>query len=481
MLSIPRDLLLVEDNAIDANVIQRLLKRARPTPRVTHVATLAEAVDSVQAQTTDVVLLDLRLPDASGLECIAALRAAQHDVPIVVLTGMDDDDLAISCLQAGAQDYISKDEVRLEMLSRAIRYATARVEEARANRRADALQRRLAAIVETSGEAIISTTPNGTVTTWNAGAEAIFGYPADEAVGKHLSWLVPSDDESGRREQAERLRRAARGESTSDPEATRVRRDGARIVVSEAVFKINGSADAGLGVVIRDETERVEHAAKLAHKNAELRALARRLQTVREAERTRISREIHDVLGQLLTAVMMNLRIITTRLGSRDPVVTHRLEEANHLVTQTIETVQRLGLELRPTALDSLGLAAAIRDEARRFSARTDIETSVVVPGVSRPDAKLATELFRIFQELLTNVARHAKATRVEVELREEGEQWVLRVRDDGEGIDPQIAAGRESLGLLGMQERAESVGGTLTLQGDSGRGTVAIVSVPKR
>jgi two-component system sensor histidine kinase UhpB len=175
------------------------------------------------------------------------------------------------------------------------------------------------------------------------------------------------------------------------------------------------------------------------------------------------------------------------------PSVAEKLAEAEHLVDSTVVTVQRIALELRPSALDALGLPAAVRDEARRFERRTSIVTRFAISDSVQPPADVATAFFRILQELLTNVARHADASSVDLVLEERDDVWVLTVSDDGVGFhgdDHQrllsvgaTASGERrvrSLGLLGVIERAESHGGHVVVSGSQGHGTTVTVRVPR-
>jgi signal transduction histidine kinase len=173
---------------------------------------------------------------------------------------------------------------------------------------------------------------------------------------------------------------------------------------------------------------------------------------------------------------------MTRRLASGAPPATlaERLAEAEHFVDQTIASVQRIAVELRPSALDALGLAAAIRDEARRFEARCGVATSVAIDSVDDIEPTVATALFRILQELMTNVARHANARRLGITLADEGQGHVLQVVDDGVGIAAEHTGPATSLGLLGMAERAGAVGGSFTLQRQPQGGTLATVRVPR-
>lgn len=214
------------------------------------------------------------------------------------------------------------------------------------------------------------------------------------------------------------------------------------------------------------------------------RLLSSRLQTMREQERTLISREIHDELGQLLTGIKMRLRLIEDRLANRDdrslnPDIDDLVETSN-MIDETISAVRRISSGLRPLALDHLGLAAALIEEAEQFEKRTGIPCHLHVGEmeISVPE-QIATTAFRIFQESLTNVARHAKAGRIDADCSITGGKLTLAIRDDGTGIDPKAVTAPDSLGLIGMIERASDVGGRVRIQASPGGGTTVSLAVP--
>jgi len=214
------------------------------------------------------------------------------------------------------------------------------------------------------------------------------------------------------------------------------------------------------------------------------RKLSARLQSLREEERTRISREIHDELGQHLTGLKLKLRLIEEQLERRNDRsfngTIDELVEATALVDETIDSVRRISSGLRPPALDHLGLASAIGEEAAQFTRRTGVQCLLRVSAMDTPlPSAVETAAFRIFQEALTNVARHAKAGKVDAECLTEGDFLVLRVRDDGIGIDPAVAENPSSLGLVGMLERASGVGGTLEFRSREGHGTEIHLRIP--
>lgn len=216
----------------------------------------------------------------------------------------------------------------------------------------------------------------------------------------------------------------------------------------------------------------------------ELRALSERLLLVQEEERTRIARELHDDLGQSLTALKMDVGGLVEMLqpsAAGGPLQNRLISRIVGTLDDTVTAVQRLSSELRPSVLDDLGLAAAIEAEALRFEQRTGIECEISVPDqdgvqVSGP---AVTAIYRIVQEALTNVARHADATRVEVRLRQRPGELLLEIRDDGRGITSEEVGDRFSFGLIGIRERADMVGGTVHFEGVSGRGTIVSVRIP--
>jgi PAS domain S-box-containing protein len=213
----------------------------------------------------------------------------------------------------------------------------------------------------------------------------------------------------------------------------------------------------------------------------QLRALAARLDAIREDERRSLSREIHDRVGQDLTALKLELDCLREQLPAADPEVARRLARLEALVDGTLGTTRRVAAELRPILLDDLGLGAAIEEQAREFEARTGVPCRVSVPA-SLPalDASVALALFRILQEGLTNVARHAGAQHVTVTLTADGTEIGLTVEDDGRGITPEEVARPGALGLLGTRERALVVGGTVTVaRRKAAGGTILTARVP--
>jgi PAS domain S-box-containing protein len=231
---------------------------------------------------------------------------------------------------------------------------------------------------------------------------------------------------------------------------------------------------------IEDITALKESEAELLASREQLRVLAAHLESVREEERTRIAREIHDELGQLLTGLKLDLAWLATRLPMTQDYMREKIRTMSGLVDDTIKSVRRIATELRPGILDDLGLTAAIEWQTQEFQTRTGIRCEFVAErGNGIEDADKRTALFRILQETLTNVARHAHATEVVVSLQQDEDHYELCVKDNGRGITDAEMVGRKSLGLLGIQERARLLGGDVRIIGRPGTGTTITVRVP--
>jgi signal transduction histidine kinase len=234
-------------------------------------------------------------------------------------------------------------------------------------------------------------------------------------------------------------------------------------------------------VLTREIAERKQAEAQLRDSEERLRALTARLQSIREEERTTISREIHDELGQALTALKMDLTWIAERVKGDGKPIGAKMKSMFELIDDTIRSVRRIASGLRPEILDEAeGLGTAIGWQAKDFQARTGIRCRISLPSELPPlDQDRSTATFRIFQEMLTNVARHAKATRVDISMKVDSNSLMLEVHDNGKGIADAAMRGPKSLGLLGMRERAALFGGDLRIAGVPGEGTKVTVSIP--
>ena len=218
---------------------------------------------------------------------------------------------------------------------------------------------------------------------------------------------------------------------------------------------------------------------RLRSSEENLRALAAHLQSIREEERIHIAREIHDELGQALTGLKFDIGALAKTACRDDPETSEKITGLSSNIDRIINSVRRIASGLRPEVLDEIGLSAAIEWQAREFQRRTGIRCTVEIePGFTDPDKERSTALFRIFQELLTNVARHANASRVKAVLSD-GEEISLVVEDNGRGVKGDELEGNKSLGFLGLRERVLAFSGSIDVHGEEGKGTRVSVSIP--
>ena len=594
-------ILLIEDNPGDIRLLQEYLNEGSACRfQVTQAGRLSRGLERLAEARFDAVLLDLSLPDSHGLDTLVRLHEAAKDVPIVVLTGIEDESLGVRLIQAGAQDYLVKGSVTGPLLVRSLRYA---VERKRAEEELSESEARLRAILDNSPNLVFLKDTQGRYLhinrqferAFHISREAIAGktdkdvFPAEQAAafrvndlkvfqagvplefeevalyddGPHTSIVSKfplyggdgkpyalcgiTTDITQRKAMEKALQQAEEkyrdifdnavegifqstpsgrylsvnpalarmygyespeelmGGATDiahkvyvDPDCrealTRLlerqgvvqgfeyevrRRDGSTIWISESVRAVRdekGKVRYYEGT-IEDITERKRSEEELQQTLGQVRTLSRRLEVVREDERTRIARELHDELGVRLTCLKMDL----SRLNDASrPKLEEKVLSMIEQVDTTIAAVQGLVAELRPGVLDDLGLVAAIEWQCRDFERRSGIRCLVDSSEEDIPlDSAKATAAFRICQEALTNVVRHARAKEIRVHLDTLDRELLLEIHDDGQGILPEKVTDAGSLGLLGMRERAAAVGGALQIVGLRGQGTTVTLRLP--
>jgi len=327
-------------------------------------------------------------------------------------------------------------------------------------------------------DCIVVTDLSGRVQFWNTGAEAVFGYTAEEMAGRSAAILY-TDGDSHRLPLD--LQRIQDGEDSSG-EWPRRRKDGTTVWIDSKRVVLRDPRGQAIGIlgVAQDITERKQSDEALRATHERLREFAGRMRSVREQERALMARQIHDELGQVLTALGMDVAWLEARLPAQDRPLVEKCRAMAAIIEGTIGRVRTLATELRPAVLDDLGLLAAIEWETQQFARRTGIACALELPATLSPlDADRSTDLFRIVQEALTNVVRHAAARHVEVQVRETPAELVLVVGDDGRGIATAEATNPRSLGLLGMRERALLWNGTVDVRARPQGGTSVTVQLP--
>jgi two-component system sensor histidine kinase UhpB len=477
----PLRLLLVEDSDPDAFLILAELGQHGYDVHCQRVQTEPSFRAGLETKKWDVIVADYRLPHFGASDALHIVRESGFDIPFIIVSGTIGEEVAVAAMKAGAQDYVMKG--KLARLVPAIERELRDAEVRRARARAEEELRFQADLLNAVGQAVVATDEQGKITYWNRPAEMLYGWAAGEARGKSLVELVSPKSSPGNRPTNQLPGNA--GANQASEQIVR-RRDGKELtaLVNNAPVRDASGKVTGMIQVSTDVTERKAAEVQLQNSREQLRALAARLQAVREEERKGLSRDIHDELGQVLTGLKMELAWMRSRLKSPGTVprkeLLRKIAFLGSQIDASANTVRKLCSELRPGILDDLGLVAAIEWQALEFTKRTGIKCHLINQTnrlTLDPDGN--TAVFRIFQEILTNVARHAKAGKVTVRLEQTKERLVLEAKDDGKGIRDTDLTGSKSLGLLGMRERAMAIGGMIDFEGREGGGTTVSLSLP--
>jgi len=381
---------------------------------------------------------------------------------------------------------------------------------------------RLAAVVNNSYEAIISKTLAGIITSWNPGAEKVLGYAAKDVIGKPFTLVFPPELI---KEEAEILTRFANGDISKYPnfETSLVRKGGKRLAVSVTLSPIKDAEGkiVGMSNILHDITQqkaaeevrrRFEMLAasnqrlekeivrrkageeslkqserhlsqsleQARHHQEKLRQLTHQVLHAQEEERKRISRELHDVIAQTLSGINVQLAALKREVSLNTKSLDHNIAHTQRLVEISVAIVHQFARDLRPAVLDDLGLIPALLSYLNDFTARTGVRAHLnTFAGVEELDMARRTVLFRVAQEALANVSRHAQASRVEVTLQKLPNGVGMKIQDDGKSFSVEKTLRGKRLGLLGMRERLEMVGGKFGVESSPGQGTTIEAQIP--
>jgi PAS domain S-box-containing protein len=477
----PFRVLLVEADGTTAEAVSRAIGDAAVECEITVCLRGEDALELLEDPdaTFGLLLTGQRLPGISGLELCEEARRKACSCELVLLADGGNEELAVRALRAGVDDYVFRDEAE-EHLGRvpdAVNRAAKRYRDNRDRVRSDALlresERRYREMYDTASEMYFTIARDGTVLAANFYAASALGYERSELIGGSVWQLIHPNDRERVQGVIEEI--FTSGNDQNHLDFRKVRKDGSVMVVRERVRLWQGAEEGSpeMHIICRDRTEHPPEDMVLASRER-LRNLAARLHAVREEERTMIAREIHDELGQAMTGVKMDLSWIIDRLPPASSAeLGERAQATLELLDNTMNSIRQISTRLRPAMLDDLGLSAAIEWQTQEFETRTGIECALRL-SVARDaiDQDRATAVFRIFQEALTNVARHAEAQHVEIALRLEGSQLLLDVRDDGKGVLQEQLSSPRSLGVVGMRERAGALGGRVTVKPGEPTGT---------
>ena len=333
---------------------------------------------------------------------------------------------------------------------------------------------RMRLLIESATEfSIFTTDVNGIINSWNTGSQRIYGYTEDEIIGQEVAILFTEEDR--KRGAHVRELEVASNDGRAHDERWHLRKDGTTFFASGLTQPIGEDGREGFVKIARDMTEQIR--AQQAKREKERLTI---LVEAQEAERRRIARDLHDELGQQLTALRLKLDRASM---DAPPPLEGPIAEAQEIAKNIDEGVDFLAWELRPAALDDLGLVPALEKFVKEWSAYSGVTAELnATTAVSerRFQPEVETALYRIVQEALNNVNKHAHARNAHVALRTNRGNVVVTVDDDGDGFDPyDTVVRRKGIGLIGIRERVQMIGGSLDIESDAGKGTTLFVKAP--
>ena len=372
---------------------------------------------------------------------------------------------ALVCLFTGAMAIFLMGQLsREEVMARALRLADGRYHHT----------------VDSVMDAIVAIDGNFAIRLFNPAAERMFGLRSDEVLGRTMDILLPERLRSVHIKHLQGYQGADNGSRAMAPSMAIFGQhaDGSEFPIESTISRSEIGGELQMTAVLRDVSAQRQAEHELRDVNQQLRKLSSNLQSVREEERTRIARELHDELGQQLTGLKLSLSWFTGRFREGRGTSVESLDDMRHGLDNAIASVRRISSELRPPILDDLGFADALAWHCREFAKRSELALVLELPAAHDVhDDKVCMALYRIVQESLTNVARHAQASAVHISMVEVQGQVLLRIVDNGRGLRSDTV--QNGVGLVSMRERAMAIGATFRIQGDPGQGVSVQVSLP--
>jgi len=424
----------------------------------------ASALKQIELRLPDLILLDVLMPDLDGYATCERLKRhpRARDIPVMFMTGLTDTISKVRGFRLGAVDYITKPFEPEEVIARIHTHLTMQ----QLRQRLQESEARLKHILESAIDAIVTIDESGRITFFNEAAEHMFRCSAARALGEPCERFL-----------SEPLRRIIVDAAAGRPAAmwvpeghNGVRADGETFPIEASLSRAETGGQIINTLILRDVHERNE---------VRLREMSARMQRDIEEERKRISQALHDEMGQNLTALRLDTEWIR-RHCARLPAIVDTVDRMERSIEDSAAAMRRIVADMRPRVLDDLGLDIAIEGLMNDISARTGIEMKFVPSGeFDALDDEIKTALFRMLQECLTNVTRHAHATSVEVLLTARASEIHMIVIDDGVGFAPQSQAKPGSFGLFGLGERAQHLGGTVAVESEPNKGTRVVVQLP--
>jgi len=482
-------ILLVEDDPLGRMAMEHLFERENLPFVLECAGTLAEALEVLKSDPPDLALLDQNLPDGTGLE----VQARLGDIPCIFITGATRTAIAVEAMKAGASDFLVKESslAHLDLLPSVIEQTLEvhRLKE-EVRRHHEGLQElveertrelresetRWRAVTESAPECVLFVDRDMVVRFMNRSTPWV---AKEDLVGRRIDAVLPSEECSKRMDAFEEVFRT--GEQLTFETTCPISGGGILHYELRLYPRVVDGEVLDLVVNLLDISERKQAETAVLESRAELRALAQHIEEIREEEKASLARELHDELGQSLTALHMDLITLRSQLPEEAMPARVRLGEMAGVTDDLVIELQNICGRLRPAILDVLGLPEAIEWQVGEFRKRSEVEFDLKMEvGDLILESKTATAAFRLVQESLVNVLRHADASRVRISLFREGGALVGEIRDDGRGVTPEELASPTSLGLVGMRERVIALAGDHLIEPLPEGGTLVRFRLPE-
>ncbi|MFZ4522960.1 MAG: PAS domain S-box protein [Bacteroidales bacterium] len=466
-------ILVVEDSSADAELNIRLLRKAGYAVSFKRVETATEMTKALQSETWDLVLSDYLMPKFSVQAALEIYHEFGDNIPFIVISGAIGEEKAVQLIKDGAHDYLLKSNMTrfISVVERELRETLSQKELIKTTNALISSEVKFKSYIDNAPDGVFVADDKGNYIEINEAACRITGYSKDELLNMHISDILPEESlELG-------LAHFNKVKKTGVAKADLLfkHKDGSNRWWTVEAVKLEESKFLSF---TKDITDRKNANLEVMQAREELQHLSQYLMDARESERASVAMEIHDELGQALTAIKIDLNWVQEHLADKDKSV-QKIGRIIEMTNDTIKKVQRISAELRPELLDDLGLATAIEWYSDEFEQRTGITCELRLEDVPDGGERINLALFRIFQEALTNVIRHANATTVNIHLKYIPQGMTLIIEDNGVGISPKKISSGKSLGLIGMRERARQLNGTVEFSKKASSGTTIVTIIP--
>ena len=471
----PLILIIVDDEAAHFELMKRATLKEYPAASIHHFKDASSCLEGIRDINPDVVIADYRLPGMTGIELLQTLQDRHESVPVILITGQGDENIAAQAIKQGAQDYLVKSTDSFLLIPGILAKA---VSERRLRASLETTERCFRDLAESTLTWIWEIDPHGRYTYSNAVVQAILGYRSEEILGRHCSDFFPD------KERVDLWLALSRIMEARGPLSGLVRRlvhiQGYEVIMESNGIPLLDKRGRLLGYrgMDRDITQRRQA-------EEHIRLLTRQLLRAQESERQKLSRELHDTIAQDLSSLKIGIETLLDELPHPDPRTRAKVSRLSETLQKTIAAVRDLSYDLRPITLDQLGLVQTIEQYSEEFSERNGIEVDFLAAGMD--DLELGYEmritLFRLIQEGLNNVRKHAEARRIALRLVASYPKIILQIEDDGKGFHVRermtSAIKERRMGLRSMEERVALLGGTMKLDSRPLLGTRIRIEVP--